>query len=1087
MPLMASMRNRVAAPRRAPLAGPRRSRSTSRRAVLPGALVLVLLAHGDAAAGTKATPELLRAEPLHATWLAALDAARPAAGAGCATDDRRSEVEWRKHEARAALLLALERRGVLAAPPPAGAGPWPWDAAPTPDARIAVVDTGDVAVLHDDGHILYRNREGQIEVDPYYAARAFYAAHHDEYDFLVLFTNFYSQLGGGSFLAYHLAAANDVTGLGYAHVRSDELFDESARFTRKEAPGRLRSVVHLNDLTRFPDDPSAPYYRQYSALGLLGHELAHRWLARIRLEVPGVGPYPVVLGRQWTHWSFFLQSGPSPLEGNAWAFDGVAFSTLDQPLAYGPLDLYLMGMMGAAEVPPDSLWYVAEPHDFQPPGDPWGGVWAPASPPVPGVSCVGRRALFTIDDVTLANGLRLPAYPDAPRDHRVAFALVVQAGSPFPAPQELAKLERIQQGLRDWFAAQTLGRGSIDTRLRRVPDRIVFAHRPHGDFEDPARPIPIGTEVSLEPWSRPVRLEEVRASLLWSVDGGAAVETPMASAALGQFAAEIPPQALGSSVRYWFRGTSNVPGHEHLWPRHAPDSTFAFRIRRDDRAPTLQHVPLRRWSRLAAPPLLRALVRDAHGVAEVRVEHRLDGGGPLVVVPMQPQGLSDVYEARPELPGRIGSVVEYRILARDVSASPHATSSPASGFHSLVLERALVEDAESEESVWSHRSLRFEGPDQWHREIVNPIGGLYSWKVGPSYNTVPGVIAARQDAAIESPLVQVFPGGAFTMRHRYAFLLDEFQPRYEAIDGGRVEWQDVDRDEPTDRWWPLEPDNGYTHWVTYISDTPFVGQWVFSGTIPFARLETFTFPSDVVDRTIRIRLRVATSSPQNRRRALDGWVVDDLTIDPGPPPTAVALASFEAEQNGAGVRLAWTARDVPDGGEFEVARATSRTPASETGTPPGGGSPPPGFAVVARLRTEPGRSDYSCTDVEAPAGADLLYRLTLLDGGAAIAWREVRVAVSAPRFALHPAVPNPFNPTTRLDFELPARAPARLAIYDVRGRLVRVLADAVLDAGRHRVVWDGSDSRGRTLAAGVYLARLTSAGREAVLRLIVLR
>ena len=68
----------------------------------------------------------------------------------------------------------------------------------------------------DDGLLTYRNREGNVEIDPVFAARAFYAAHHDEYDFLVLCTNFPTQLGSSNFLAYHLAVANDVTGLGYA-------------------------------------------------------------------------------------------------------------------------------------------------------------------------------------------------------------------------------------------------------------------------------------------------------------------------------------------------------------------------------------------------------------------------------------------------------------------------------------------------------------------------------------------------------------------------------------------------------------------------------------------------------------------------------------------------------------------------------------------------------------------------------------------------------------------------------------------------------------------------------------------------------
>ena len=75
---------------------------------------------------------------------------------------------------------------------------------------------------------------------------------------------------------------------------------------------------------------------------------------------------------------------------------------------------------------------------------------------------------------------------------------------------------------------------------------------------------------------------------------------------------------------------------------------------------------------------------------------------------------------------------------------------------------------------------------------------------------------------------------------------------------------------------------------------------------------------------------------------------------------------------------------------------------------------------------------------------------------------------------LAPNRPNPFNPTTRIAFELPAAARTRLQLFDVRGRLVRDLLDARLGPGRHEVVWDGRDAAGRVLGSGVYYARLSS-------------
>jgi hypothetical protein len=74
------------------------------------------------------------------------------------------------------------------------------------------------------------------------------------------------------------------------------------------------------------------------------------------------------------------------------------------------------------------------------------------------------------------------------------------------------------------------------------------------------------------------------------------------------------------------------------------------------------------------------------------------------------------------------------------------------------------------------------------------------------------------------------------------------------------------------------------------------------------------------------------------------------------------------------------------------------------------------------------------------------------------------------------AAPNPFNPRTVLVFGLERPARAGLAIYDIRGMLVRRLLDAELPAGVHEAAWDGRDDRGRAVASGVYLARLEAGG-----------
>jgi hypothetical protein len=70
--------------------------------------------------------------------------------------------------------------------------------------------------------------------------------------------------------------------------------------------------------------------------------------------------------------------------------------------------------------------------------------------------------------------------------------------------------------------------------------------------------------------------------------------------------------------------------------------------------------------------------------------------------------------------------------------------------------------------------------------------------------------------------------------------------------------------------------------------------------------------------------------------------------------------------------------------------------------------------------------------------------------------------------------PNPFNPETIIHFDLLQAGPVRLDIYNVRGQKVRTLIDAPMSSGRHRVVFDARDERGKALSSGVYLYRFSA-------------
>jgi uncharacterized repeat protein (TIGR02543 family) len=75
-------------------------------------------------------------------------------------------------------------------------------------------------------------------------------------------------------------------------------------------------------------------------------------------------------------------------------------------------------------------------------------------------------------------------------------------------------------------------------------------------------------------------------------------------------------------------------------------------------------------------------------------------------------------------------------------------------------------------------------------------------------------------------------------------------------------------------------------------------------------------------------------------------------------------------------------------------------------------------------------------------------------------------------FTLEANYPNPFNPSTAINFSLPVAANVRLNIYNVVGKLVRVLVAGEMVAGRYSELWNGRDNFNRDVAAGVYLYQI---------------
>lgn len=105
---------------------------------------------------------------------------------------------------------------------------------------------------------------------------------------------------------------------------------------------------------------------------------------------------------------------------------------------------------------------------------------------------------------------------------------------------------------------------------------------------------------------------------------------------------------------------------------------------------------------------------------------------------------------------------------------------------------------------------------------------------------------------------------------------------------------------------------------------------------------------------------------------------------------------------------------------------------------------------------------------------------------------ELEPGAGLPRaFSLYQNYPNPFNPLTTISFDVPGPPGSRrfvnLVIYDIRGRHVRTLVDSELEAGRHRIIWDGRNAQSAQVSSGVYLYTMKCSDATFTRKLVIMR
>jgi hypothetical protein len=186
-------------------------------------------------------------------------------------------------------------------------------------------------------------------------------------------------------------------------------------------------------------------------------------------------------------------------------------------------------------------------------------------------------------------------------------------------------------------------------------------------------------------------------------------------------------------------------------------------------------------------------------------------------------------------------------------------------------------------------------------------------------------------------------------------------------------------------------------------------------------------------------------------------------------PLPVELSGVSALIEGHHVRLAWrTATEVNNYG-FDIER---RLPARAEWTTTG-------FVEGAGTSSSP--HEYSFTD-EIP-GDSAVYRLKQIDRDGACSYsREILLgAASVPTVcALSSNYPNPFNPSTNIDYSVASAGPVTLVVTDLLGREIAVLVNETKEPGKYTAHWDAQN-----VPSGLYFSTLSAGKFKATAKMLL--
>jgi hypothetical protein len=132
-------------------------------------------------------------------------------------------------------------------------------------------------------------------------------------------------------------------------------------------------------------------------------------------------------------------------------------------------------------------------------------------------------------------------------------------------------------------------------------------------------------------------------------------------------------------------------------------------------------------------------------------------------------------------------------------------------------------------------------------------------------------------------------------------------------------------------------------------------------------------------------------------------------------------------------------------------------------------------------------TSFSITPYSSSDPDDVLYLKELILGLRTNQALEIDNLVLPETYFLHQNFPNPFNPSTKIGWDLPKNEFVNITVYNTMGKLVKTLVNSIQPSGFSSINWNATDSRNKPVSAGLYIYRLQSDSHSETKKMILLR